>query len=563
MRQKHHPMNKIFASCLLVAAGLLSFSCSNTTQDTALIDDNVLGAAETPQATVAGGVLEGVNESGVAVFKGVPFAAAPVGDLRWKAPQPVESWEGVLEAKEFGPNSMQQPIFGDMAFGTDVNSEDCLYLNIWTPAKSTKAKLPVFIYFHGGGLMAGSGSEPRYAGMSYARNGVVAITANYRQGVFGFLAHPELTAETEYKGSGNYGYMDQAAAIQWVKDNIAAFGGDPDKITIMGESAGSYSVSTLMASPLSRDNIAQAMGSSGSTLADPWPTLEEAEAAGLAMQEQLGCADLAEMRAMPAEELLEKAAVTNMPTANIDNYFMPKQPLEIYLAGEQAQVPCLIGNNSGEMVPMMVCGPNATIDGVKAGLTEWLGGESVDEADVTKLLELYGFAEDADVMKLPGYAAAGDKFIVYGTWKWMDLQQANSKAPVYRYRFCKARPDLIDVNKVSALAGGTKDKEDGEESGPSAPGAFHSVDIEYQMGTIPTTPIYAWTAEDFDVSEVFEQFFLNFIKTGNPNGLGLPHWDPINGEEVPPVMCIGLKTYQEKDADMQERYHLLDKYLAK
>lgn len=192
---------------------------------------------------------------------------------------------------------MQQPIYGDMNFGTKKMSEDCLYLNIWTPAKSMDEKLPVLIYFNGGGLMAGSGSEPRYAGMSMARKGIVAVTANYREGIFGFFAHPDLSKETAYKGSGNYGFMDQAAAIQWLRDNIAAFGGDPDRITIAGESAGSMSVSALMASPVSRNLFCRAIGSSGSVIAfGKIATLKEAEKAGKEKMKQMGCKSLEELR---------------------------------------------------------------------------------------------------------------------------------------------------------------------------------------------------------------------------------------------------------------------------
>ena len=246
-------------------------------------------AQNAPLVNTNYGTLEGINQSGIKIFKGVPFAAAPVGNLRWKAPQPVQKWDGVRKADTFGPNPMQEKLFGDMDFGTDKMSEDCLYLNIWTPAKTMNEKLPVFIYFNGGGLMAGSGSEPRYAGLSLARKGIVAITANYREGVFGFFAHPGLSKETSYKGSGNYGFMDQAAAIKWVKDNIAAFGGDPDRITIMGESAGSMSVSALMASPLSRNLIHQAMGSSGSVLSlnKNVAPLAEAEKAGAELAKKI------------------------------------------------------------------------------------------------------------------------------------------------------------------------------------------------------------------------------------------------------------------------------------
>ena len=220
-------------------------------------------AEMTLQVKTQAGVVEGIAEDGIKKFLGVQFAAAPVGDLRWKAPQPVPAWEGVREAKAFGNDPMQPNIFGDMSFRGASRSEDCLYLNIWTPANYVDEGLPVLIYFNGGGLMAGSGSEPRYDGTAIAQLGVIGVTANYREGVFGFFAHPELTAEASYKGSGNYGFLDQVAAIKWVKDNIASFGGDPARINIVGESAGSFSVSLLMTSPLSKGDIAGAMLSSG------------------------------------------------------------------------------------------------------------------------------------------------------------------------------------------------------------------------------------------------------------------------------------------------------------
>ena len=219
--------------------------------------------AITLQVKTNEGILEGFERDGVKFFLGVPFAQAPVGDLRWKAPQPMTPWEGIREAKAFGNDPMQPTIYDDMVFRGPEKSEDCLYLNIWTPAKDKKDGLPVLIYFNGGGLMAGSGSEPRYDGAAIAKEGVIGVTANYREGIFGFLAHPELSAETSYKGSGNYGFLDQVAAIKWVKDNIASFGGDPSRINIVGESAGSFSVSLLMTSPLSKGDIAGAMLSSG------------------------------------------------------------------------------------------------------------------------------------------------------------------------------------------------------------------------------------------------------------------------------------------------------------
>lgn len=511
-------------------------------------------AQDAPQAQTGNGILEGINESGIKVFKGVPFAAPPVGNLRWAAPQPVQKWDGIRKADEFGPNPMQENVFGDMMFGTKKMSEDCLYLNIWTPAKTMDEKLPVFIYFNGGGLMAGSGSEPRYAGLSMARRGIVAITANYREGIFGFFAHPQLSKETSYKGSGNYGFLDQAAAIKWVKDNISAFGGDPDRITIMGESAGSMSVSALMASPLTRNLISQAMASSGSVLGSrPVLSLKEAEEAGVETTKRLGCKSIKDLRALSADELMKRAAVKSVPSYNIDNYFFTEQPAETYAKGEQAQVPCLIGNNSSEMVPAYILqGKAATIENLKPIV------EKAFNVSADKLLPMYGINTDADIMKLPGYQLAGDIFIAYATWKWMDVQQQTCSKPVYRYVFCRPRPDMVIKNKEAGLAGGVQDKKSDAPAAPKIPGAIHSADIEYEMGNLSTNNVFAWNADDYAVSDIFQSYYANFIKTGNPNGLGLPEWTPINGQAVAPVMQIDVNTYLKADPQMENRYKLID-----
>src|ERR671926_431590 len=231
-------------------------------------------------ALLTGGAA-GSGAAGVRAFKGIPYASAPVGELRWRPPQPVKAWEGVRRAEKFGPRCMQHPVFGDMNFRSDGMSEDCLYLNVWTPAKSAREKLPVLVYFYGGGFIAGDGSEPRYDGEALARRGIVTVTLNYRLGLFGFFAHPELSKESPQHASGNYGLLDQAAALRWVHDNIAAFGGDPRRVTVAGESAGSVSVSAQMASPLSKDLIAGAIGESGSIMATlPAVPLPQAEQSG-------------------------------------------------------------------------------------------------------------------------------------------------------------------------------------------------------------------------------------------------------------------------------------------
>ena len=238
-----------------------------------------LFASAQTKITTPLGALDGTESSGIRIFRGVPFAQPPTGNLRFAPPAPAAKWDGVRDAKQFGPRCMQLPLFGDMNFRSNGMSEDCLYLNIWTPAKRSSERLPVLVYYYGGGFQAGDGSEPRYDGESMARKGIVAITISYRLGIFGFLAHPELTAESPNHASGNYALMDQSAALHWVKANIGAFGGDPNKITIAGESAGSSSVSAQMASPLSRDLIAGAIGESGSTLTISTP-LKDAEANG-------------------------------------------------------------------------------------------------------------------------------------------------------------------------------------------------------------------------------------------------------------------------------------------
>src|SRR5215510_14999564 len=295
-------------------------------------------AAAQDRVKTANGVVEGTSEKGSSVrsFKGIPFAAAPVGDLRWQAPQPVRDWKDVRKADQFGPRCMQRPIFSDMGFRSNGMSEDCLYLNVWTPAKSNRERLPVLVYFYGGGFVAGDGSEPRYDGESMAAMGIVVITVNYRLGVFGFFAHPELTKESPHHASGNYGLLDQIAALHWVHDNIAAFGGDPKRVTIAGESAGSIAVSAQMASPLSKNLIAGAIGESGSILgALSAVPLAQGEQMGAKFAASLGKGDappLAELRAMTAEQLLEATAKPGQPwfTPTVDGYFFPKSPFEIF-----------------------------------------------------------------------------------------------------------------------------------------------------------------------------------------------------------------------------------------
>ena len=311
-------------------------------------------ASAADQVKIDNGTLEGTGPqaSGVREFKGIPFAAPPVGDLRWAPPQAVKNWTGPRQATAFGPRCMQQALYGDMGFRSNGMSEDCLYLNVWTAAKSANTKLPVMVYFFGGGFQAGDGSEPRYDGESMASKGIVTLTVNYRLGVFGFFAHPDLTKESPHHASGNYALLDQAAALQWVHKNIAAFGGDPAKVTIAGESAGSIAVSALMASPLSKDLIAGAIGESGSILAALAPVpLAKGEEDGVKFASTLGASTIAALRALTTAQIFDAAGKQGTPrfSPTIDGYFFPESPAAIFAAGKQAHVPLLAGWNSEEM----------------------------------------------------------------------------------------------------------------------------------------------------------------------------------------------------------------------
>ncbi|WP_442587741.1 carboxylesterase/lipase family protein [Pedobacter sp. AW31-3R] len=518
------------------------------------------GVLKAPQVKIADGMLEGrIEASGVRSFKGIPFAQPPLAELRWKDPQPVKKWTGILKADHFGPNAMQKPVFGDMNFRSAGMSEDCLYLNVWTPAKSGKEKLPVLVYFYGGGYVAGDGSEARYDGEAISKKGIVALTVNYRLGVFGFMAHPELSKESAHQSSGNYALLDQHAALKWVKANIAAFGGDPDKITIAGESAGSISVSAQMASPLSKGLIAGAIGESGAMIKPTLApiSLAEAEKNGTAFTATANVKTLAELRAIPAATLLDLAAKPGafQTAATVDGYFLPKLPAEIFAAGEQAKVPLLAGWNSAEVPYQVVMGMDALTPENYHHKVKQLYGEQAEEA-----LKLYPGNTAAQVLK-SATDLSSDRFIVYSTWKWMDLQHKTGGQPVYGYIFGKTKPEMTEEmkNSVPGLAGGfTKGKEAKPESqAPVSEGAPHAFEIEYAMGNLATNKVYAWKAEDFKVSELMLEYFANFVKTGNPNGKGLPAWDAIREKEAS-YMHINVSSGQQKEQH-RDRYLFLDK----
>ncbi len=518
-------------------------------------------ASAVDRVKTANGVLEGagLQKSGVRIFRGIPFAAPPVGELRWKAPQPVAAWEGVRPAKDFGPRCMQLPIFGDMNFRASGMSEDCLYLNVWTPAKSERERLPVLVYFFGGGFQAGDGSEPRYDGESMAAKGIVALTVNYRLGVFGFFSHPELTRESPHQASGNYAFLDQNAALAWVQQNIAAFGGDPKRVTIAGESAGSASVSAQMASPLSKGLIAGAIGESGAIMGRTLPArpLAETEAEGVQFATQMGAGSLAALRAIPAEKLLEATGKGNpfRFSTNLDGYFLPRVPEDVFEKGEQARVPLLAGWNSEEMNYRMILGPNEPTPENYAKAIRGLYGEQADQ-----VLQLYPGATAQEVLD-SATDLAGDRFIAYSTWKWLDVHVRTSGQPTWRYYYARPRPPMRPEmgDAVAGLAGGVvKGPAAKAAAPPPARGAVHSAEIEYAMGNLATNKVYAWTADDFAVSKTMQEYFANFVKTGDPNGPGLPKWPRLAAGVPAEVLRIDVVTKAETERH-RDRYLFLDK----
>ena len=509
------------------------------------------------QVKIENGIIEGNYDThtGMQTYFGVPFAKPPVGELRWKAPQPLDPWTGVKETKAFGPRPMQTMVFGDMKSRSAGVSEDCLYLNVWTPANRNTKDLPVLVYFYGGGNVAGDASEPRYDGESMAKKGMVVITTNYRLNVFGNLAHPDLSKESPYKASGNQGQLDQQMALQWVQKNIAAFGGDPTKVTIAGESAGSIGVSAQMASPLNKNLIAGAIGESGAAIHPtmaPVP-LVEAEKLGQEFLEKAGYSTIAAFRKLSTREIYEiynESQRFGFPMV-IDGYFLPKSLPELFASGEQAQIPLLLGWNSAEIPGMAFTQGPYTEENYVAKVKE------AYPKRYSEALKLYPVGSEKDIER-SATALASDRFIVYSTWKWFDLHRKNSDQSVYRYLYSKLRPPLRDQNLASGLAGGTVAKGADTPEIPKAIGAPHACEIEYCMGNLHLVNDYAWTADDFKTSETMQEYFANFIKTGNPNGENLPEWPNTQAQDAtPPVMIIDTES-GAKDAENDDRYLFLD-----
>jgi len=451
---------------------------------------------KTAQGKVAGKlILDGSQKA----FLGLPYAAPPIGDLRWKAPQAPSAWQGVRDATKFGGRCEQWHVWNDYIFLDPGPTEDCLYLNVYTPASAkSKDKLPVMVWIHGGGFFAGAGSEPRYTNSALVSKGVILVTINYRLGIFGFLTSEELAKEGDGH-AGNYGLMDMAAALRWVKTNIGAFGGDAGNVTIFGESAGSFAVSALAASPEARGLFQKMIGESGAFFGGALSTNSLADRIqhDQAWIDSLGVKNLAELRNMRADKLMD--LVKNKPglffSPVIDGRFLTEPVAETYAAGRQTHVPAIIGWNRDERAGTL--SKDMTAAKWKAFATEHYGN------DAEKFLAAFpGDNDEQAVHSADAYTT--DSFIAIGAWKWVEAQSKTGDSAVYRYRFDRPAPP--------------------EANHPTGKYAFHSDELEYVFGTLDVRQGAVWHAEDRELSKEMVSYWTNFARTGDPNGEGLPVW---------------------------------------
>jgi para-nitrobenzyl esterase len=507
---------------------------------------SIRGAGSAPTVKIDSGKLEGKSDGTITAFLGVPFAKPPVGDLRWKPPVAPVKWKGTRKTTEFGSRCMQGAIYDDMIFRDPGISEDCLYLNVWTPAKldksksKSKDKLPVMVWIYGGGFAAGATSEPRQDGTNLAKEGVVVVSMNYRLGIFGFFAHPELAKENNHNATGNYGLMDQSAALAWVKRNIAQFGGDPGNVTIFGESAGSFSVSEQMASPVSKGLFHKAIGESGGAFAShalPMRSKDQAAEEGAKFaKEHLNADTLAALRAIPAQKVLDAQLADKHRwfSPNIDGYFLPESPEAIFAAGKQSDVPLLAGWNRDEGAG----GP--TKDNFAAALQAIATKDFAAKSD--EFLKLYPSENEVQAKRsLEDYQ--GDSFIAFSTWRWIDAQLKTGKSPVYRYRFDQDHP---------------KDP----KRGPEEAGAYHSAEIEFVFGALDSETWISWRPDDHKLTDLIRKYWSNFAKTGDPNGSGLPQWPKYNADTGYEVMHLDAEPKAQKDMH-RARYEFLSTFWAK
>jgi para-nitrobenzyl esterase len=497
------------------------------------------------------GLVQGTTDGRVTVYKGIPFAAPPIGDLRWRAPQPPPPWKGVRKVDAFKPMCMTHiPAIpgGQM----DPVSEDCLYLNIWTPARRSKSKLPVMVWIYGGGERGGSGSSPLYWGDQLVEKGVITVNLSYRVGTFGFLSHPDLSAESNHGTSGNYGVMDMVAALRWVRQNIGAFGGDPHNVTIFGQSSGSFGVGYMMMSPLARGLFRHAIGESGADMGE-LRNPKDAEASGVRWAAYLGANSIRELRQLPADQL--EAADAKWPAdaagvvpgdglsgslAVLDGYVFPNSMYETFQAGMQNDVPILIGYNANE-------GGDQLPSPLRA--VEYVDSIEHDYGDAAStVLSLYPASSDAVAIHSQ-LALIRDNWYGWQTWSWARLQSTTGHGRVYFYRFSHAPNWPPDYSRLIAM------------------GAAHGFELGYVFAHAQFLPPMASAADKY-VMETMSTYWTNFAKFGNPNGPELPIWpaftsnaqrimtlgDPIEAGNIPEEDLRGIRFWSDYYADKRSGY---------
>jgi para-nitrobenzyl esterase len=479
----------------VAASAILSFVTG-----AAILESQSPPAAATVK--VEGGLVSGVSADGVRSYKGIPFAAPPVGDLRWKPPQPVKAWSGTRRGDAVGPACPQNghpP--GPFPDPTEAQREDCLSLNVWTAAPAGERR-PVIVWYHGGGWAFGSGVSYTPNGAPLAKKGIVLVTVNSRLGALGYLAHPELTAESAHHSSGNYGFLDQIAALHWVRQNVAAFGGDPNRVTIMGESAGSWTVSMLVASPLSRGLFQRAIGESGgrfgpqSYLHDDRNGFQAAENVGLQFARTAGVDSIAALRALPPEKILKMQFRT---LENVDGWALPDEVRTLYAQGKQAKVPVLVGSNRNERTPNPATAPK-TIAEYRAYLAKEYGASS------QALETAYPVKTDADIVDAVAAIAGQSAFTVHmRTWA-RRMAAAGQKTFLYEFTHVPPHPNSKQL------------------------GAFHTSEIPYVFNDLKQPRLSDWrfTETDSRVANVMSSYWTNFVIHGDPNGEGLPRWAPYD-----------------------------------
>lgn len=489
-------MNRLIALLLVT----IFFACS-TGRKTDQINVNAV--------KVQSGVISGKTsgDQSVKIFLGVPFAAPPVGELRWKAPQPVAPWEGVRTCVDAPASAMQAPPKPFMCWSKEFMapesplSEDCLYLNVWTAAKTVQDKLPVMVWIHGGAFTGGSGTVPLYSGEGMSRKGVVFVTINYRLGIFGFLAHPELSAESDLKTSGNYGILDQIAALKWVKENITAFGGDPNNVTIAGQSAGSFSVNMLVVSPLAKGLFQKAIAQSGGMFGKQLSlgqTLKAAEETGKQLTEKLKAASIANLRAIPADSLLKIPGRFGLA---VDNVVIPPV-YETFAAGKHNDVPVISGWNADDGVSF---GPPVHAAQFQENAKKQYGEKA------ESFLKLFPAGNDEEAGK--SQKLVTQLFFGWNNYAWARLQASMGTGKAYLYYFKRVPP------------------------GEPNYGAFHSAEFGYALHTLKFWD-RPFTDVDFKLEEAMSSYWVNFAKAGDPNGEGLPVWPAFN-ENNPEVIELG------------------------